>query len=190
MRYIKSYTQLNESTGFDILNPLLDKFSKNIDSKKLSELILPNKDILLPYYKKYVKAYKTFEKNDNINLIDPEYLVLLHEHDFEHYENIPKPKYKHPPIIFMILDDLIGDNKVFKRESLINNITIKHRHLGVNLVFTSQNRKSIPNIIRNNINIYCFNYNLKSNNLREKIKLCYKNSLREMVLRNLFLAIK
>jgi hypothetical protein len=55
MRYIKSYTQLNESTGFDILNPLLDKFSKNIDSKKLSELILPNKDILLPYYKKYVK---------------------------------------------------------------------------------------------------------------------------------------
>ncbi len=54
MRYIKSYTQLNESTGFDILNPLLDKFSKNIDSKKLSELILPNKDILLPYYKKYV----------------------------------------------------------------------------------------------------------------------------------------
>lgn len=55
MRYIKSYTQLNESTGFDILNPLLDKFSKNIDSKKLADLILPNKDILLPYYKKYVK---------------------------------------------------------------------------------------------------------------------------------------
>ena len=52
------------------------------------------------------------------------------------------------------MDDLIGDNKVFKRESLINNITIKHRHLGVNLVFTSQNPRSIPNIIRNNIDIY------------------------------------
>jgi hypothetical protein len=35
----------------------------------------------------------------------------------------------------MILDDLIRDNKVFKQQSLINNITIKHRHLGINLVF-------------------------------------------------------
>ncbi len=101
-----------------------------------------------------VKAYKIFEKNENTNLIDPEYLILLHEDDFEHYENIPKPKYKHPPIVFIILDDLIGDNKVFKRQSLINIITIKHRHLGVNLVFTSQNPKSIPNIIRNNIDLY------------------------------------
>ncbi len=54
----------------------------------------------------------------------------------------------------MILDDLIGDNKAFKQQSLINNITIKHRHLGVNLVFTSQNPKSIPNIIRNIIDVY------------------------------------
>ena len=52
MKYIKSYSQLNESVnGSDILKTLLDKFSKNIDSKKLAELILPNKDILLPYYK-------------------------------------------------------------------------------------------------------------------------------------------
>jgi hypothetical protein len=105
-------------------------------------------------YNKYVKAYKIFEKNENINLIYPEYLILLHQYDFEHHENIPKPKYKHPPIVFIILDDLLGDNKVFKRQSLINNITIKHRHLGVNLVFTSQKPKSIPNIIRNYIDVY------------------------------------
>ncbi len=48
--------------------------------------------------------------------------MLLHKYDFEHYENIPKPKYKHPPIVFMILDDLIDDNKVFKKHSLIKNI--------------------------------------------------------------------
>ena len=86
--------------------------------------------------------------------MDPDDILLLHEYDFEHYENIPKPKYKHPPIVFLILDDLIGDNKVFKRQSLINNITIKHRHLGINIVFTSQNPKSIPNIIRNNIDVF------------------------------------
>ena len=106
--------------------------------------------------KKYAKAYKIFEKNDNINLIDPQYLILLHEYDFEHYLNIPQPKYKHLTIVFIILDDLIGENKVFKQQSLINNITIKHRHLGINLVFTSQNPRSIPNIIRNNRNLTQF----------------------------------
>jgi hypothetical protein len=57
MRYIKSYQQLNESTsiGSDLLNSLLDKFSTKVDTKKLAELILPNKNILLPYYKKYVR---------------------------------------------------------------------------------------------------------------------------------------
>ena len=35
--------------------------------------------------------------------------------------------------------------------SLISNLRIKHRHIGLNLIFTTQNPKSIPNIIRNNI---------------------------------------
>ena len=125
------------------------------DTKLLSKLDEIEKDKTdIEDYNKYVKAYKLFEKYDNVNFMDPEYVILLYEHDFEHYDNIPKPKYKHPPIVFIILDDLIGDNKVFKQRSLINNITIKHRHLGVNLVFTSQNPKSIPNIIRNNIDVY------------------------------------
>ena len=79
---------------------------------------------------------------------------MLPEHDFEYYNNVLKPKYRHPPIVFIILDDLIGDNKVFKQQSLINNKLIKHSHLGVNFVFTSQNPKSIPNKIRNNIDVY------------------------------------
>ena len=52
--------------------------------------------------------------------------MLLHKYDFEHYENVPKTKYKHPPIIFMMLDDLIGDNKVFKQQSY--NITTKNNY--------------------------------------------------------------
>ncbi len=50
-----------------------------------------------------------------IYFIHPEYLILLHQDDFEHYDIIPKPKCKHPPIVFIVLDDLIGDTKVFKR---------------------------------------------------------------------------
>ena len=143
------YTTLK---SLDFSNDVILNYSDTKLIEKLNEIEKDKQDI--EDYNKYVKAYKIFEKNENINLIDPEYLILLHEHDFEHYNNIPKPRYKHPPIVFIILDDLIGDNKVFKRQSLINNITIKHRHLGVNLVFTSQNPKSIPNIIRNNIDVY------------------------------------
>jgi hypothetical protein len=33
----------------------MSSFSKKIDGKKLSSLILPNKDLLIPYYKKYVQ---------------------------------------------------------------------------------------------------------------------------------------
>ena len=143
------YTSLK---SLDFENDVIENYTDTKLIEKINEIEKDKEDI--EDYNKYVKAYKIFEKNENLNLIDPEYLILLYEYDFEHYNNIPQPKYKHPPIVFIILDDLIGDNKVFKRESLINNITIKHRHLGVNLVFTSQNPRSIPNIIRNNIDIY------------------------------------
>jgi len=53
MKYLKTYQQINESKGSDILKDLLDKFSKKIDGKKLAELLIPNKNLLLPYYKKY-----------------------------------------------------------------------------------------------------------------------------------------
>ena len=95
------------------------------------------------------------EWHENINSLLPDELLILSKYDFTEPKYIPKPKYNHPPIIFMILDDLIGNNDVFKRNnSLIGNITIKHRHLGINLIFTTQNPKSKPNIIRNNIDLW------------------------------------
>ena len=48
-----------------------------------------------------------------------------------------------------------GTNDCFKRGNcLISNITVRHRHLGINLIFTTQNPQSINNIIRNNIDIW------------------------------------
>ena len=50
---------------------------------------------------------------------------------------------------------MIGSNECFKKGNcVIANICIKHRHLGINLIFTSQNPRSINNIIRNNIDIW------------------------------------
>ncbi len=90
------------------------------------------------------------------------------------------------PCIFIILDDLIGDNKVFKRQSLINNITIQHRHLGVNLVFTSQNPKSIPNIIRNNIDVYVLYKFAKVKMVLEKLYEEVSNLLIEKQIEDLY----
>jgi hypothetical protein len=59
-------------------------------------------------------------------------------------------------LYLLILDDLIGNNECFKKGNCtISNLTIKHRHLGINIIYTSQNPKSIPNIIRNNVDIFC-----------------------------------
>lgn len=104
----------------------------------------------------YLKTWKRFLKvgEDRIDLLTPDELLMLHKYDFINPVHLPPLKYKFPPITFFILDDLIGNNDVFKRNGLINNIVIKHRHLGINLIFTSQNPKSITNIIRNNIDIF------------------------------------
>ncbi len=56
--------------------------------------------------------------------------------------------------LFVFFERLKIIRPSFHKCGLTSNITIKHRHLGVNLVFTSQNPKSIPNIIRNNIDVY------------------------------------
>ncbi len=40
-------------------------------------------------------------------------------------KDIPKPKYNHPPVVFMILDDLIGNNDVFKRKHRNQSISKK-----------------------------------------------------------------
>ena len=98
------YTSLK---SLDFENDVIENYTDNKLIEKLNEIEKDKEDI--EDYNKYVKAYKIFEKNENLNLIDQEYLILLYEYDFEHYNNIPQPKYKHPPILFIILDDLIGE---------------------------------------------------------------------------------
>jgi hypothetical protein len=130
------------------------QYSDDILLDKIESIKQDKEDI--EDYRHYLKVWKKFMKIDeNINLLLPDELLILSKFDFREPKDIPKPKYNHPPVVFMILDDLIGNNDVFKRNnSLIGNITIRHRHLGINLIFTTQNPKSIPNIVRNNIDIW------------------------------------
>jgi hypothetical protein len=120
--------------------------------KVLDEIEAERKEI--KEYSDYIAAYKRFLKVKVIHLADDE-LQILTKFNFIDPKYIPAPKYKNPRVIFMILDDMIGNNECFKRGNCaISNLTIKHRHLGINLIYTTQNPKSIPNIIRNNIDLW------------------------------------
>jgi hypothetical protein len=136
-------------------NDIILNYTDHELESKLEEIKQDKEDII--NYKLYLKAWKRFILIDeDISRLTEEDLLILNKFDFNDPEYITKPKYNFPPVIFMILDDLIGSNDCFKKgNAFISNTVIKHRHLGINLIFTSQNPKSIPNIIRNNIDVYC-----------------------------------
>jgi hypothetical protein len=107
-------------------------------------------------YKKYVEVWKKFVKIDeNINLLLPDELLVLSKYDFKDPQDIPHPPYKYPRVNFLVFDDLVGDPHAFKKgSSAINNLTIRHRHLQCNLLFTTQYIKAIPPVLRRNLDIF------------------------------------
>lgn len=101
----------------------------------------------------YKKAFINFKKNKKIKNLKDEELSLLEQYDYEPPEIIFGDK--KPDINFLIFDDLIGTGAFNKKaKSLITNLTIKHRHLLTNLIFTTQSFKQIPSTIRTNIDIF------------------------------------
>jgi hypothetical protein len=126
------------------------------------------KATLYDEYIRYKKVYDKFMKYKNIEKLDYDELDLLNEHDYmtpdEVYGEIK------PAINWIIMDDLIGSGAFNKKaKSVISNTIIKHRHLRCNLVFTTQAFKSIPPVIRTNIDIYCIFKSSSYNEILNKI---------------------
>lgn len=116
----------------------------------------------------YKKVYKKFSKVKSVDLLETEELMMLEEHDFmspsDCYGDIK------PVITWLILDDLIGMGAFNKKaKSVLSNLTIKHRHLKMNLIFTTQSFKQIPPVIRTNIDIYCIFKSSSYNEVLNKI---------------------
>ena len=107
-------------------------------------------------YNKYIIVWKKYLKIDeNINLLLPDELLILSKFDFRDPKDVPHPPYKYPRINFLVFDDLVGSANAFKKgHSAINNLTIKHRHLQCNLLFTTQYMKAIPPVLRRNLDIF------------------------------------
>lgn len=119
----------------------------------------------------YKKVYNKFIKIKDIEKLTDEELEMLENHEFMNPKELGDDI--KPDINFIIFDDLIGMGAFNKKaKSIISNLTIKHRHLKTNLIFTTQSFKAIPPIIRNNIDIYCI---FKSNSYNEIINNIFEN---------------
>lgn len=116
----------------------------------------------------YKKAYDHFKKVKNPNKIKSEDLSILETYDFQKPEEIFGDV--KPEVNWIIFDDLIGTGAFNKKaKSLITNLTIKHRHLFCNLIFTTQSFKQIPATIRINIDIFAIFKSASYNEILNKI---------------------
>ena len=102
----------------------------------------------------YIAAYKRFIKIKDLMRLKIEDVLILGDHNFEP----PQKVFGHLKnyIYFFVLDDLVGQKDAVlgtKKNSFVSNLVIKHRHYGINLIFTSQEIKYIPPIIRSNLDI-------------------------------------
>lgn len=151
-------------TANSIANPVF-KILKSLDENDihteysdelLSEVLDDIKDEYdtINDYNEYIKAYYKYIKN--YKLLNDKELTILHKYNFIKPSKLDKPPFKYPRIIFMIFDDLIGDANAFKRNkgNILNKLVITHRHLQCNLLFTTQYIKSIPALLRANMDIF------------------------------------
>jgi hypothetical protein len=88
-------------------------YSDDLLLDKIEEISIEKQEI--EEYNKYIKAWKKFEKLEDIEKLEDDEILLLSKRGFDDPETLQKPRFKFPPIIFLILDDLIGNNECFKK---------------------------------------------------------------------------
>ena len=119
-------------------------------------------------YNIYRKVYDKYMKSKNLSNLTMDELTLLRWKDFIDPKMDPDaPRDNngnllyHPRVVFMVVDDLIGSD-VFsnnKRGNFFNTISIKSRHdskdlCPINLIYITQNFKSVPSVIRKNVDLF------------------------------------
>lgn len=109
---------------------------------------------LLKKKQEYTEAYNRFLKVGDPMKLKIEDVLLLTEHNFDTPKDVFGNLVNY--CYFFVLDDLIGQrDSIFglKKNNFISNLVIKHRHYQINLIFTAQQQKYIPPIIRSNLDI-------------------------------------
>lgn len=99
-------------------------------------------------YQKVKRVWKKFMKVRNETQMTAQELIILTQIDFD-INNLPVPEYPIPPVVQLVLDDLCGSD-AFKSvgRSALSHLSVRNRHLGINLYVLSQTMKGVPKTIR------------------------------------------
>lgn len=128
-------------------------------------------------YMEYEQAWKRWKEVGEDKLTSLE-LLILDEKEFVAPRNLlDKPKYKRPRVIFMVFDDLLNNPLVFgyKRANFINQTIILHRHdalnrVPINILLISQSFKSVPTVVRKQIDYFVMLKNANRTKLLQNIE--------------------
>jgi hypothetical protein len=151
---------------------------RNYSDKRLLEVLdeIENDRIEALEYQENLKLYKKFLRTRSLKYLTPRELLTLDKMEFEKPQ---PPKYKIPPCVHIIFDDLIGTNS-FKPngKSALNNLVVKNRHTsgGLNLHFLVQTAKQLPKLIRSNASLLLL-YRYNSDKLLEDLYECVSGVL-------------
>ena len=150
-----------------------DRIDLDLDGDVNTELNIIYKNILderddIEAYNIYRKIYDKYIRSKNLSNLTMDELTLLRWKDYvdpqvdpdaprDHNGNL----LYHPRVVHMVVDDLIQTD-VFsnnKKGNFFNKISIKSRHdspdlCPINLIYITQNFKSIPSVIRKNVDIF------------------------------------
>jgi len=115
----------------------------------------------LAIWKKYLKA-----SEESLHRFSAEEMWQLEQMGF--MEPV-KPKYPDGIVTFMVLDDLLG-SQAFKSvgRSLLTNLCIKNRHMGICVLIMTQHLKGIPPSIRRNTSLFVI-FRFHSNKVTEDL---------------------
>ena len=160
---------------------------------KLLEIIEEIKEErkLVKDYRLYVEAYKKYEKMTDEQLRkskDYEMLGILAAKNFVDYRELDKPDQF---VYNIILDDCLANREAFsaKKANTLTHSILNSRHIGVNILMCTQNLKSIPKIIRNNVDIWvlfkCKNEKVIMDDLYPEISRGFGMYLCKMALHNI-----
>lgn len=152
---------IEQNEIFNCLNSLDDKDKHpNYTDQVLLDIIYDIQKVKneIEDYNEYVKIYKEFLKikgEEDLDKFSLDDLQLLEKFDYSHYDDIPQPRYKVPPVNIVILDDLIGSDCFTKKsKNVFSNALIKSRHLNIAFCILVQNLKSTPKVVRLNCNLF------------------------------------
>lgn len=154
----------------------------DIDSKSVNKLQEVYEDCLkekqeVEKYMEYEMTYKKWKEagEDKLDMLE---LLILDERDFVSPKNLlDKPKFRRPRVVFMVFDDLLNNPLVFgyKRSNFINQTIILHRHdspdrVPINMLLISQSFKSVPTLVRKQIDYFVMLRNANRTKLLQNIE--------------------